>query len=395
MNATKHTNISEIIQTVPECREFLHPYLSQINDSSNLEMLAANNNISVSSLISGLERYIKRATQNLCDYQQMRELLIKTNSVNIAGFVNFLWQEPFINELKNKAEEIGINININIFPKHLKKVFQNYLAVCNNPDDLPEILIGKGFSSFMTSHFVDTFVKPGYYQNPIAENKMSDFFKNKSFTDSYQSYHPFGVEELVMVYDTSYSDTVSPPKSWEDILKPEYKGRLSQMGKEQQDHFGFIMMLYLHDKLNSEGIKRFAENVKIKQHFTHTIKNIGKQNERSSPVNIMHQFASKFIRSEARETVRIIDALDGNPSVCHFFLLKKSASENAIEIANHLYSGQIKTIIEKAGTTHISTSIPTSDNQNIRWIGWDTLRELPLPYMKEQLSEIAYKHFNV
>jgi hypothetical protein len=80
----------------------------------------------------------------------MRELLIKSDAVNITGFVNFLWQEPFINELKNKAEVMGINININIFPKHVKKVFQNYLAVCNNPDDLPEILIGKGFSSFMS-----------------------------------------------------------------------------------------------------------------------------------------------------------------------------------------------------------------------------------------------------
>ena len=88
MNVTKHIKISEIIQTVPECREFLHPYLSQINDSSNVEAIAVNHNISVSSLITGLERYIKRATQNPCNYQQMCELLIKPDVVNIAGFVN-------------------------------------------------------------------------------------------------------------------------------------------------------------------------------------------------------------------------------------------------------------------------------------------------------------------
>ncbi len=65
MNVTKHTNISEIIQTVPECREFLHPYLFQINDSSNVEAVAVNKNISASSLITGLERYIKRAKANM------------------------------------------------------------------------------------------------------------------------------------------------------------------------------------------------------------------------------------------------------------------------------------------------------------------------------------------
>lgn len=394
MSINEHTNIKELLTSIPELQEFLYPYCFTASVCTNLAEVSVKNNISTTSLITGVERYIKRVKQNPCNYQQMRELLVKPDAVNVTGFVNFLWLEPFVNELKAKADEMGIKLNINIFPKHLKKQFQNYLSVCNKPDDLPEMLIGKGFSSFMTSRFIDTFVKPGYYQYPMADSSISDFFLTKDFTDPHQSYHPFGVEELVMVYDASYSEIVHPPRSWVDILKPEYMGMLSQMGKEQQDHFGFIMMLYLYKSMGEEAIKRYAENVKIKQHFTHTIKNIGKNNDRSAPVNIMHQFAAKFIRSDAREQTQIIDTDEGNPSVCHFYLLKNNASEQAVEFARHLYSEPIKNIVEKAGTTHISSPMLLSGNKTIRWIGWDTLRELPMPYLKEYLSEIAYNHFN-
>ncbi len=389
----EHTNTRDLLINVPECREFLYPYHSAPGVDSNLHELAVSCNISLNALRNGIERYVKRAKQNPHDYHQMREQLVKPGTVNIAGFVNFLWQEPFVKELEAKAEKQGFRLNINIFPKHAKKQFQNYLATCNNPGDLPEILIGKGFSSFMTSYFVNTFVKQGYYQHPMPGDGMSDFFKSKSFADPHQSYHPFGVEELVMVYDSSRSHEVPPPHSWEDILQPGYHGMLSQMGKEQKDHFGFIMMLYLYNSLGEEGIKRYAANVKIKQHFTRTIKNMGKRNDQSAPVNIMHQFAAKFTRSDIREKIQVIDTQEGNPSACHFFLMKNRVSEQTVEMAKHLYSEPIKNIIEKAGTTHISSPSPLSGSKNTRWIGWDTLRELPLPYLKEHLSEIAYKYF--
>jgi|GEM_PF-1316334 len=394
MHYNEHTSISELLTSIPECREFFYPLCLGKATCCTISELSATGNIPLPVLLTGIDRYVKRARQNPCNYSQMREMLIKPGAVNIAGFVNFLWQEPFVLELKAKAEELGVALNINIFPGHLKKQFQNYLAVCGNPDDLPEILIGKGFSSLMTSRFVDIFVKPGYYKYAMSGTAMSNFFVSKGYTDSGQSYHPFGVEELVMVYDDSCSEAVNHPQSWEDLLKPAYLGMLSQTGKEHRDHFGFMMMLYLYKSLGEEGIIRYAGNVKIKQHFTHTIKNIGKKNDKSAPVNIMHQFAARFIRSDAREQTQIVDARDGNPSVCHFCMLKQTAEEQAVEIAKHLYSEPIKNIIEKGGTTHISSPKPISGNNSIRWIGWDTLRELPLPYLKEYLSEIAYNHFN-
>ena len=395
MNINEHTNIYELLATFPECRESLFPFLKTDDAFINISELSANCNANLTSLLSGIERNVKRVKQNPYDYSQMKKKLIKSGTVNIAGFVSFLWQEPFIRELKEKADRSGIKLNINIFPKHLKKQFQNYLSVCNDPVDLPEILIGKGFSSLMTSRFVETFVKPGHYCNTATSNNMSNFFRSTGFADPFGSYHPFGIEELVMVYDASYSEVIDPPGSWKDILKPGYKGMLGQMGKNQQDHFGFIMMLYLYLSFGTEGIACYARNVKYKQHFTHTIRNIGTKSDMSAPVNIMHQFAAKLIRSNVRDQVYIINTKEGNPSVCHFFMLKNKADMQAAEIVDHLYSKQIKNIIEKGGTTHISSSKLHSGNKTIRWIGWDTLRELPLPYLKEYLSKIAYNHFKL
>lgn len=387
------TDINKLLKEIPECAEFLYPFLGKAVENPTLAQLSIKTRTSLSALITGLERYVKRAEQYLCNYTEMRNRLIKPGTLNVAGFTNFLLQETLIDELNSFAQANKIPLNLNIFPKHEKKKFQNYLAVCNSPDDLPEVLIGKGFSSLTTSRFVDKFVSTGSFVHPVKGYWMDDVFANAGIADNQDAYHPFAVEEVVMVYDKSVDLSVQVPASWDDILTDTYKGAITQMGKPQRDYFGFIMMLYLFAGHGEEGIKRFAGNVQSKQHFTQIIKNIGKHSEHVASVNVMHRFASKFIRSNALDNVQTIEPPEGNPTVCHFFLLKNSAPEQALKFARHLYSPAVKKIIEKCGISHITSDTTVSGHNTVRWIGWDTLRELQLPWLKEYLGEIAFNNY--
>ncbi len=395
MDLRTDTNIKKLLKSIPECKEQLYSYKNMIKDNTTLQSLAINANIPLNALTYGLERNIKRATQNPCNYDAMRNRLIKRNAVNIAGYVNFLWQNDFISELKKKAKKEGIELNINIFPKHSKKEFQNYLAVCKTSEDLPEILIGKGFSSLMTQQFVEQFVTNGDYQNANFHVQKGLIFNNTNIDDTENQYHPFAVEEMVMVHDLTSTVYTDKPTKWSDLLTPKFAGTIMQMGKNQRDHFGFNIMLHWYSKYGEEAIAKYAENVKDKQHFAYIIKNMATHDRQTSPINIVHQFASLFIRSDARNKVEVIQTKDGNPITCHFFLAKKNANENALKIANYLYSDNIKAIIEKYGTTHISSEQLFSGNKIFQWVGWDKLKTLPLPYLKEYLSEIAYQNYKV
>ena len=393
MELNEKINVRQLLTDVPECNEMLFSFQDKIHETTTLSSLAIDVNIPVATLLYGLQRTIKRATQNPCDYNKMKARLIKPNAVNIAGFVNFLWQNDFVTEMKSKAAELGIDLNINIFPKHEKKQFQNYLSLCKSPDDLPEVLIGKGFSSLITRQFAENFVKPGYYHYPTDNRKWGAVFKQSNLVDSSQCYHPFGVEEMVMVLDKSIPPEIAKPRLWSDLLKKEYADSIMQNGKNKRDHFGFNIMLYLYATGGEKAVERYALNVKSKEHFSYIIRNMGSNHTKGAPVNIVHQFASLFIRSEIRDQVEVVATEDGNPVTCHYYLLKRDAGLDAVKIIDHLYSPQIKAILEKCGTSHISSDQLFSGNDKLQWVGWDVIRELPLPYLKEYLSEIAYQNY--
>lgn len=393
MDIHPHTNLQQLLSAIPETGEFLHPFIAAINQTTTAELLAETAGLSLNALLLGLKRVVKRARQNPFDFEAMHRKLVKPKAVNVAGFVNFLWQNEFVAELKSKAEALNIDLNINVFPKQYKAQFQNYLSVCSSADHLPEVLIGKGFSSLMTSRFVDTFVKTGDYSYKMDESNMGQIFVDAGLQSADADYHPFGVDEIVMLLDKTVKKDAKVPASWSDILLPEYNQLLAQMGKNQRDHFGFVIMLYLYAQHGTSGIEQYAANVKRKEHFTGIIKGIGKSDENAAVISIVHQYAEKMIRSDAKDKTEIIITADGNPCVCNFFLVKSTASREAQELANHLYSPQIKAILEKGGTNHITSNSLLSGSNTIRWVGWDAIKSFKHPYIKEYLSEIAYSKF--
>lgn len=389
MQIDKHQNIQLLLKKFPECEEFFYPFLGQLSTETTIEQLAATHAVSQSALLLGLERYLKRIQHYRCDFDDMRRRLIKPGQVNIAGYTHFLLQEGLCNSLNKLARDSNIPLNLNLFPKHEKKKFQNYLALCSSPDDLPEILVGKGFSSLNTSRFFDKFIRPGHFTHPLKEPVSGEAFQPVELADRSQAYHAFGIEEALMVYDHSLCSSVSMPRSWEEILSDSYRNSLTQMGKSGQDHFGFIVMLYLYCAFGAEGIARFASNVKRKQHFAVTVKNIGRKSDGVAPVNIMHSFAARFIRSDAKDTVQRVEPADGNPTVCHFLLLKKNASHESELLAQFLFSDAVQAMLKSSGITPVSAF----EKRRMRWIGWDTLGTLPLPFLKDQLAEIAFQYY--
>lgn len=386
MRVTPEITIEQILKACPECEEFLYPFLEGVSEHTTLKHLAEEKTISLKALMAGIERYIKRSTQNPCDYTSMRRGLIKTGKVNIAGFTHFLLQDSIVEALRSEAAKKNIPLNLNLFPKHQKKYFQNYLAQCSSPDDLPDLLIGKGFSSLMSSRFYDKFVRPGFFKHPIKSLKNKDV---NELYDKQEAYHIFGLEETVMVYDHSVQAHGPKPKAWKDIMNAAYPQALTQMGKNGQDHFGFNILLYLYLEYGEAGIVHFASKVKNKQHFAYTIRHLGKKSERVAPVNIMHRHASRFIRSEAKNTTEIIAAAEGNPCSCYFFLLKHDAPQEAYTLAKQLLSERLQLQLEHCGITPISAI----SQKPFQWVGWETLANLPLPYLKEQLAELAFNHY--
>lgn len=342
-------------------------------------------------LLAALNQIVKREQKDFNELGNLRDVLIKPGYVNMAGFADFSWHNMFIEEMEKLANSEGIALNPQFFLKNNKKAFQLYLAQCENPDDLPDILVGKGFSSLMTRRFVDTFVRTGHFDSPL-QIRVNDLWKQTGLYDATEQYHAFGAEELVILHDLSKKEANLPkPKRWSDLLKPEYQDSVTQMGKPQRDHFGANMLFYLHQQFGENGIRDYARSVRFKWHFSKIIKDIGKNHPESSPFNIVQRYTTLFVRRDAK--VEVLSPEDGNPVSAFFILVKKGSDENVLKIARHFFSNEIATCLENAGAISANPDSPMAPNANIRWIGWDTIKNSTLPYQKDDLSEIAFEVF--
>jgi ABC-type Fe3+ transport system, periplasmic component len=341
-------------------------------------------------VLAELNHIVQREHQDFDQLENIRRELLQPGKVNMAGFADFTWHEAFIEEMERFASAENIPLNHCFFQKNNKKAFQLYLAQCENPDELPDILVGKGFSSLMTRRFVDKFVRTGHFDTPL-EADVNELWNTSGLYDTSEQYHAFGAEELVILHDKSKQANLPLPTRWSDLLKPEYADAVTQMGKPQRDHFGSNMLFYLHQQFGEQGIRDYARSVQFKWHFSKIIKDIGKNHPEASPFNVVQRYTTLFVRSNA--DVEVLSPEDGNPVSTFFLLVKKGSNEQVLKIARHFFSKEITGFLENAGAISAHPDSPVAANANIRWLGWETIKNASLPYQKDDFSEIAFEVF--
>lgn len=341
-------------------------------------------------ILESLNQLVQREHQDFDQLENIRQELLQPGQVNMAGFADFTWHEAFIEEMERFANAENISLNPQFFQKNNKKAFQFYLAQCESADELPDILVGKGFSSLMTRRFVDKFVRTGHFDSPL-QVEVNDLWKLSGLYDATEQYHAFGAEELVILHDRSKLNDVPKPTRWSNLLKPEYQDSVTQMGKPQRDHFGANMLFYLHQQFGEQGIRNYARSVQFKWHFSRIIKDIGKNHPEASPFNVVQRYTTLFVRSNA--DVEVLSPEDGNPVSTFFLLVKKGSNEQVMKVARHFFSATIAGFLENAGAISAHPDSETAANANIRWLGWETIKNSSLPYQKDDLSEIAFEVF--
>lgn len=387
MNINIETQIGDILDAYPEAEEFLYLFKPALHRGLSILSLAEKYVASASAIVSGLERVIKKVDESPCDYPHMRARLIKEDCINVAGFVDFVWHHEFIEELHRFALLNNITLNLNIFSKYEKKAFQHYLAVCDCAEDLPDILIGKGFSSLMTQRFIKKFIDSNAYCCDLSAYQHNPMFQQAGLYDVNNNFHPFAIEEQLIVYDSSIALATQLPTSLEALTDAKYKQLVTQMGKANSQHESFTSMCYLYQSLGAEGIKAYVRNLKSRQHFSQIAKDIGRKKLTATPINVMRHYAYNMIRSDAKAQLKVIAPRAGNPVVALFFMVKQQSNAEVLKVAKHLYSQEIANIIAKSGALHAACVAEPA--KKVRWIGWETVKNLNLPYVKESLSEMA------
>lgn len=265
------------------------------------------------------------------------------------------------------------------------------LAQCDNPDELPDIVMAPGFSGFFFRRFIDRFINTGVfrYTLPFAANAdLADI----GIPDVNQQYTIPCFNPTVLVVDRTAQRDLPIPETWSDLLKPEYTGLLALRGHSDEDFCeGILLNIYKENDL--DAVAKLGRAVKTGLHPSQMVKYIGSGQIDAPAVSAMPYAFAQLVKDKKNTT--LVWPRDGaivNPLV---MLVKAAAKPHIHALADYIVGAEIGAIFADA---YFPSAHPAVDNHlpegaTFKWLGWDFLKTNDIQQLKEQVNQVFVESF--
>ncbi|MCT4687522.1 ABC transporter substrate-binding protein [Vallitalea sp.] len=237
-------------------------------------------------------------------------------------------------------------------------------------DVLSDIFISAGFDLFFDKKLIGKWASKGVFEDITKMKHYNKEFDNEeiSLKDPNNNYSIIGVVPAVFLVNIEELDDRDMPKSWEDILKPEFENSIS-LPIGDFDLFNAIL-LNIHQKYGEEGLRKLGKCLSTGMHPSEMVKSHRKQDK--PVVTIMPYFFTKMIKNEG--PMRPIWPSDG-AIISPIFLLSKKSKKDMLEpVVDFFASKEVGEILSHNGK--FPSVNPQVDNMismehKYMWLGWD------------------------
>lgn len=248
--------------------------------------------------------------------------------------------------------------------------FYEQVKAYRHEDELPELIVSPGISSFFHSDFRKKFLERGVFADVTEGWRGHPRFGNLELVDPKGWYTVLCVNPLVMVADLTRLDGLPVPRSWTELLKPEWSRRVNMRGKNNKD-FCETTLLTLRHVFGPEAVERFGESVKHGQHPAQMAKQAGAGNPDAPAVSIMPYFYAKTI--PRKDKIAIIWPEEGAIASPVFLLAKAASQERLKPLTDYLTGPKVSALYENAWFPALNPSVESKlpPEAKLMWMGWD------------------------
>lgn len=244
----------------------------------------------------------------------------------------------------------------------------------DNADNLSDIFISAGFDLFFEDHLMGKFKKMDVFADSTGFEKYNSDFENDeiSLRDPSGDYSMIGVVPAVFLVNTEELGDRPVPKTWTDILKPEFEKSVS-LPIGDFDLFNSIL-IHLHKAYGMEGIKGLGRCLLQSMHPSQMVKS-HKQKADKPAVTIMPYFFTKMVKEGG--TMKAIWPEDGAIISPIFMLTKKNKLEKLQPVIDFFASKDVGEILSHQGlfpSVHPEVDNRLNEKDKFMWIGWDYIR---------------------
>jgi len=251
----------------------------------------------------------------------------------------------------------------------------------SDPDALPGVIASIGFGDFWKRGFVERFAGVFEAARPPV---VSPLYERAGMLDPDGARTIYGVTPYLFVVDEARLDGLPAPRTWEELLHPRYRGRITMCG--DGDDMADAVLLAVYKDFGMEGVRTLAESCRGFMHSSSMTKAAGAKDGGPGAIFIMPAFFACSTRQPP--SVRVIWPEDGAAASPLYFLAKQSESRRLAQLIQALTTGfaAIPSAAWFAPLALSAQASPLPPEASLKWVGWDYIKTNDINALRDLLN---------
>ena len=371
--------IINILNRYPETIEFFinkgFDKLKNEKDKETLGKLSLNlilksKGISIEGFSQMLDDFIE-LSRNSADIT-LNEKTKRTKGVKVVGLLPCPVRVPLLEQFDAFVEKHETDIQYDLkAASHGLEWLKGAVRNVADYNELADIYLSAGFDLFFDEELMGKFKKAGVFKNGVKYDKFNSDFENDymSLKDPSGDYSILAVVPAVFLVNTQELNGREIPKTWADLLKPEFEKSVS-LPVSDFDLFNAIL-LNIYKLYGDEGVKKLGKSLIQNLHPAQMVKSDRLTVNRPT-VTIMPYFFTRMTK-EGGAMVPVWPE-DGAIISPVFMLTKAEKLKEMESLIDFLSSKAVGEILSHKGffpSVNPEVENLTPRDKKYLWIGWD------------------------
>jgi ABC-type Fe3+ transport system substrate-binding protein len=247
---------------------------------------------------------------------------------------------------------------------------EEHITGITDPEQLPDMFISAGFETFFDKNSIGRFRDTDTFIDATGIQTFNDDFNGIDLKDPRGMYSIISVVPAVFLVNTKLLGDLPCPKTWEDILSPEFEKKVS-LPVGDFDLFNGILLSIL--KLyGDDGVKKLGRSLLKALHPSEMVKS----NRKPEPpiVTIMPYFFTRMVNTASG--MKAVWPQDG-AIISPIFMLTKRSDKNGLKQTIEFFASEAtgRILSEKGLFPSVHPAVKNNLPQPapFQWLGWDYL----------------------
>lgn len=289
-----------------------------------------------------------------------------------------------------KSQEQRIGYDLQAASMGVDWLEEKVLAA-KDASQLEDIYLSAGYGFFFDKDGIGKYQEEGVFTDLTGIEKFNPDFDNDyiDLKDPKKRYNIVGVVPAIFMVNTELLGDLPMPKSWSDLLKPEYEGTMAiPMG--DLDLFNAIL-LGIYKEYGAEGVAALGRGAMRNMHPAQMVKTGHKKSADTPIITIMPYFFS-FMNKE-NGPMKAVWPSDGAILSPIFFLTKKANAKKVKPLVDFLFSKEMGAVLSADGkfpSTHPNCENGLKPDQTFLWPGWDFIYSHDIKQVLKETEDIFF-----